>query len=169
MDEHLRAYKKWRHNKLWRILNRQRISFSKALRAITPEGRAKKGQANRRRMSRLRATCNDLTAQDWADILAEQQNKCAYCGREFSNQLPATQDHIVPVCQGGGLTRSNVRAACRPCNSSKGDREAPSRFHLHLYAPPSERLRMAAKKDMRATKRDMVNDRGEPDGNAQGK
>jgi 5-methylcytosine-specific restriction endonuclease McrA len=134
VDQHLHPFKKWRSEKLWRILNPQRIAFSKSLRAMTPEGREKKAQAHRRRISRVRATRNDLTAQDWADILAEQQHKCAYCGRKFSPQLPPTQDHIVPVSKGGGLTRSNVRGTCRPCNSSKGDREAPSRFHLYLCA-----------------------------------
>jgi 5-methylcytosine-specific restriction endonuclease McrA len=139
MDQHERAYKKWLNKKRWAILNRQRVAFSKALRALTPEGRAKKARASRRRMSSVQAACNDLTDQQWEEILAEQRHKCAYCGRKFSRHLPPTRDHIVPVSQGGGLTRSNVRAACLPCNSSKGDRNAPSPFHLHL----SVRLRDA--------------------------
>ena len=33
-----------------------------------------------------------------------------------------TTDHIVPVSQGGGNEVTNLQAACRSCNSRKGNR-----------------------------------------------
>lgn len=45
---------------------------------------------------------------------------CAYCG------APAdTVDHIVPLSRGGTDDPSNLRSACRACNTRKRDRPAP--------------------------------------------
>ena len=42
-------------------------------------------------------------------------NKCAYCG--ITGPLEA--DHVIPLSRGGTNWPSNIRPACRSCNSSK--------------------------------------------------
>jgi hypothetical protein len=44
------------------------------------------------------------------------EGKCAYCGERF---FPLTVDHIMPLSRGGTDSRSNLTAACWPCNSEK--------------------------------------------------
>jgi 5-methylcytosine-specific restriction endonuclease McrA len=50
--------------------------------------------------------------------LACADGRCYYCGLERK----LTQDHVVPLSKGGSHSKDNVVAACRSCNSSKGDR-----------------------------------------------
>lgn len=66
-----------------------------------------------------------LTLQEWREIIARYQSRCAYCQKKRL----LTKDHIVPISQGGFHTHINVIPACRSCNSRKGNRPA------HLYAP----------------------------------
>lgn len=47
---------------------------------------------------------------------------CAYCG---TTEGPFEVDHIIPRAKGGENTVENVTVACRRCNRSKKDREAP--------------------------------------------
>jgi 5-methylcytosine-specific restriction endonuclease McrA len=35
--------------------------------------------------------------------------------------LQITLDHVIPLTRGGAHTASNLRVACRSCNSSKGE------------------------------------------------
>lgn len=44
---------------------------------------------------------------------------CTYCGDENG---PFEVDHVVPVTRGGSNAPDNLCVACKPCNSSKGDR-----------------------------------------------
>jgi 5-methylcytosine-specific restriction endonuclease McrA len=48
--------------------------------------------------------------------------RCTYCGDEAG---PFEIDHIVPRIKGGENILENVTVACRRCNRSKKDREAP--------------------------------------------
>ena len=48
--------------------------------------------------------------------------RCSYCGDEAG---PFEIDHIIPRIKGGENTLENVTVACRRCNRSKKDREAP--------------------------------------------
>lgn len=65
---------------------------------------------------------NDLTLQQWQGILIVQENTCNGCFVMFDiNNLPQV-DHIIPISRGGGLTKENVQALCRSCNSSKSNK-----------------------------------------------
>lgn len=61
----------------------------------------------------------DVTPQQWKDKQAEFNNCCAYCKVTFSADNVATQDHIVPLIEGGNHTITNIVPACRSCNSKK--------------------------------------------------
>lgn len=47
---------------------------------------------------------------------------CQYCGARLFTNEEATIDHIIPVSLGGSNEDSNLRAACQPCNTTKGQR-----------------------------------------------
>jgi HNH endonuclease/AAA domain len=49
-------------------------------------------------------------------VLERDGYRCVYCGGPAT-----TADHIVPRSAGGTDSMDNLRAACRPCNSSRGD------------------------------------------------
>jgi hypothetical protein len=73
----------------------------------------------KRRQRRLARVDNDLTASQWADLVAAWGG-CAYC-QETS---PALQrDCITPVSRGGRYTLENVVPACSSCNASKHNSE----------------------------------------------
>ncbi|MCH9686784.1 MAG: HNH endonuclease [Deltaproteobacteria bacterium] len=60
--------------------------------------------------------------------------RCQYCGDAFA-AADLTLDHVVPRCQGGKTSWSNVVAACVRCNRRKG-RELPDEAGMPLLATP---------------------------------
>jgi len=85
-----------------------------------------------------------------AVLFRKQSGKCYYCkgemvlmGRDEKYQRGksyniATKDHVIPVCRGGGRG-DNIVAACKLCNSKKGDMSHDTYMHIaHLdrAAPP---------------------------------
>lgn len=75
-------------------------------------------QHNRRR-AREKGALGSFTAQQWHDLQAEYCWCCAYCG------LPTkklTVDHVIPLSKGGSNDISNLKPACKSCNSRKGSR-----------------------------------------------
>lgn len=69
--------------------------------------------------------------------LKAQKGRCKYCRAPLSHSK-ATADHMWPRCRGGAVVRSNIVAACAPCNAAKG-----SLSHIEFYrlidrrSPPS--------------------------------
>ena len=57
-----------------------------------------------------------ITTRGWEDLKKRVKNKCLVCCEE----LPLTQDHIVPVSKEGAHSIRNIQPLCRSCNSSKG-------------------------------------------------
>jgi 5-methylcytosine-specific restriction endonuclease McrA len=72
--------------------------------------------ANKRRAMEAAVAINNLTEQDWRNILATFDHRCAYCGRKMQR---LTMDHLTPISKGGNHTKSNIVPACRSCNSTK--------------------------------------------------
>jgi hypothetical protein len=112
------------HGKAWRAAdyaaNRETIRAErKAAYASSPAVRLRLKAGNRRRRARKRLVVSTLTADEWLDILDYFGHACAYCRR---TDRPLTQDHVIPIVDGGGHTAENVVPACLTCNCSKGDR-----------------------------------------------
>lgn len=63
-------------------------------------------------------------------VFARDGHRCQYCGTGAENL-----DHVVPRSRGGSHTWENVVAACRRCNTRKGDR-SPEEAGLSLAALP---------------------------------
>ncbi|MEE9299048.1 MAG: HNH endonuclease [Acidimicrobiia bacterium] len=63
-------------------------------------------------------------------VFARDRHRCQYCGRNAENL-----DHVVPRSRGGDHTWENVVAACRPCNTRKGNR-TPIEASMTLRAQP---------------------------------
>lgn len=72
--------------------------------------------AHKRRL--LERDAGFMTAEELEARLAEFDG-CAYCGR---SDVPMTVDHVVPLSKGGQHEWENVVAACKTCNSKKGNR-----------------------------------------------
>ena len=70
-----------------------------------------------RRARKRQAPVNDLTAAQWLEIQATQDHRCSYCGKRCKGKL--TQDHIIPLSNGGSHTLHNVIGACNTCNAKK--------------------------------------------------
>jgi 5-methylcytosine-specific restriction endonuclease McrA len=64
-------------------------------------------------------------------VFARDSHACQYCGSGAENL-----DHVLPRSRGGEHTWENVVAACRPCNTRKGDR-TPDEADMRLTAPPT--------------------------------
>lgn len=62
-------------------------------------------------------------------ILLLHGRRCRYCGKEAD-----TADHIIPTHQGGTDSASNLVAACRRCNCSKGKYRLPEEIERELLA-----------------------------------
>lgn len=62
-----------------------------------------------------RGSGDDLTFEQWQEILEKYDHRCVYCGAPDAK----TMDHVVSLKNGGLHTASNVKPACRVCNSKK--------------------------------------------------
>ena len=123
-----RAYAKayyWRnrdreHERMrkWRAANLDKhAQYSRNWRAANPK---KERELGRRREARKR---HALTIPFTIDQLAARLSMfrgCWMCGGAGD-----TVDHVIPLAAGGPHCLSNLRPACRSCNSSKGDRWWP--------------------------------------------
>jgi 5-methylcytosine-specific restriction endonuclease McrA len=56
------------------------------------------------------------------NVLLRDRYRCQYCGKEFPPNF-LTLDHVLPVSQGGKTQWDNVVAACKTCNTKKGNRK----------------------------------------------
>lgn len=83
----------------------------------SPSTRARYAKRRRRRVA---LADNDLSAAEWADLVAAWGGACAYCG------APSTalqRDCVLPISRGGRYTLDNVVPACASCNASKHNDE----------------------------------------------
>lgn len=113
--------------KQWYQQNNKRERLRVLSYSRTPAGKATQARANHRRRLLNKQIPATLTADEWQGILEQQGYRCVACGVEFSEVVPPTRDHVIPVTKGGALTVDNCQALCKSCNSSKRDKETDYR------------------------------------------
>lgn len=86
--------------------------------------------ASQRRKARLLELPHTLTIEEWNECLNFFDYKCAYCG---NHDTPMTQEHVIPVINGGGYVVENIIPACQSCNSSKGGKSLEEWFLNYKY------------------------------------
>ncbi len=111
------------HQDTNRVYQREyRAAHSSELRAWRRANKDRLNTHTNNRRALRNSLGNDLTREQWSAIKAVYRHCCAYCHRK----APLTQDHVIPLSKGGATTASNIVPACKPCNSAKRDREAPT-------------------------------------------
>ncbi len=91
-------------------------------------------------------------------VFYRDQWHCRYCLRHLTPES-ATIDHVIPRSKGGPTQKSNLVAACRPCNAQKKDQtleEAGMTLHMLPAVLPLRATIRWAVKDRRETVRRVV-------------
>lgn len=70
------------------------------------------------------------------NVYLRDEWQCQYCAQHFRTH-ELTFDHVIPRSKGGKTNWENIVAACRPCNSFKGDK-MPSAISMHPIKTPIE-------------------------------
>lgn len=115
-EYHREAARNWYHN------NKELSRYNTNQWRKTPTGKLCVLRDNERRRLGNKDLNNTLSIKDIEYLLVFQNNECANCGREFSEYLKFTVDHIIPLSKGGSLVKENVQLLCRSCNSSKNNK-----------------------------------------------
>lgn len=112
--EQLAAAKQWRRDNLerrrlyiqeWNKKNRKKVrAYQKAYKI------------------RRYGTNPELTERGWQILLSVFRGCCAYCKRKLSK---LEQDHVLALSRKGRHAIGNVVPACRSCNATKGQGDAP--------------------------------------------
>lgn len=116
--------------KSYYLNNRDQLLDKQKTYAKTENGKLSKAKDRHRRRSMQSKLINDLTVQEKNIILFLQNYKCINCNEYFDKFKP-TIDHIMPLINGGGLSKNNVQMLCLSCNSMKGAKEIDYRSDIH--------------------------------------
>ena len=114
--------KRGKYTKRWGENNPERLKeYAKQWRK-TENGKASIQRGQFKRHAIEKEIINTLTANEWADILEQHNNRCAYCGVEFGFFNRPEREHVMPISKGGNNTKENVVPACRSCNAKKNNK-----------------------------------------------
>ena len=121
------------YNKLWRARNLERsrayhrayyAAHSEELMAYTVDWTRRNRDKQRASKARRRTAQNGadgaMTAAELASLIVLQGGLCFYCETEIVGRYSV--DHFIPLSRGGSNWISNIRLACRSCNSRKHDK-----------------------------------------------
>jgi 5-methylcytosine-specific restriction endonuclease McrA len=70
------------------------------------------------------------------NVFLRDEWRCQYCAQHFRTH-ELTFDHVIPRSKGGRTSWDNIVAACRPCNSYKGNK-MPTKCGMHPIKAPIE-------------------------------
>lgn len=103
-------------HKVWRERNRERIAL---IRRQWQQNNLQKHADRQQRRRAWKRNCPVIESVSRAEIIARDGTACYLCGRVL-NVNEVTLDHVHPLSRSGSHTTSNIRIACRSCNSRKG-------------------------------------------------
>jgi 5-methylcytosine-specific restriction endonuclease McrA len=101
--------------KAWAKRNAEKVATQRRDRSKAPKYQAANRNNRRTRRARMKGVFADLTTEQWREIKASYNQRCAYC----HERKPLTQDHVIPISKGGPHSAWNIVPACRSCNSRK--------------------------------------------------
>lgn len=82
-----------------------------------------------------------IKAKQRAHVYERDGWRCQYCGVHILSREQATVDHVIPSSLGGSHANTNLRTACKSCNSTKSDRSVEwLRLFLALAKTPYARI-----------------------------
>jgi hypothetical protein len=67
-------------------------------------------------------------------LFGRDRHVCAYCGARFA-ATELEMEHVIPRCQGGPFSWTNLVSACRVCNDRKADK-TPEQARMPLLHVP---------------------------------
>lgn len=88
--------------------------------------------ASWRRQQNLKVAGGKHGREEIRGILALQEGRCIYCNAAFTHEHLPSEDHLLPVSEGGSDSAHNIVLACRGCNSSRGN--IPFRTYCKLLS-----------------------------------
>ena len=71
---------------------------------------------------RRRLLQGSFSFKEWEELLKNCKYICGMCNKKFTNENPATIDHIIPVSKGGLNVIENIQPLHGVCNSRKGQK-----------------------------------------------
>lgn len=123
VKEKYNRYVEKNHEKLLRIRKsyREKPEFKEKVKEYKQSEKYK--QLNKRykhtRRTNEKNSISTLSLAQWNECLEHFNHSCCYCG---GSKEKITQDHFIPVSEGGEYTVKNIVPACGPCNFSKNNR-----------------------------------------------
>lgn len=109
--EHLRQYQRERYRANPAIFIQRSLTYKRTHPDVVK-------MIDRRRRVRRAFALGWHTAADWEQVKALYGNRCWLC----SSAGKLTEDHIVPLSNGGTNDIDNIAPLCGSCNSSKGNK-----------------------------------------------
>lgn len=86
------------------------------------------------RQAKTRGGNGTFSISDVQAMHDRQLGSCAGCARSFSDVLPPTIDHVMPLSRGGSNFPENLQLMCKSCNDSKGARTMDEWLDSYLEA-----------------------------------
>jgi hypothetical protein len=110
-----RFHRGWSVEQAFTIPARKKIGKAQRVVKVRVKGELTRSVFNGYYKHLYRGPGDDLTFEEWQEILGKYDHRCAYCGAPDAK----TMDHVISIKNGGFHTASNVVPACKSCNSSK--------------------------------------------------
>jgi len=92
---------------------------------------------SRRHYAKKRGATGSHTLEEFLEVCEQYSWRCFYCGCQLDRST-VTEDHVVPVSEGGTDNIDNIVPACRSCNSRKGDKSLEEFLALYGIRPWGE-------------------------------
>jgi len=130
-----RYHEKMRTDPVWKESEKIRLAklHSPAKKAKWRKNNPDKHNATcaRHRAKKCSAPGDGLSGEQRKQLIDDAKGICSYCGKFYKH---LTLDHVIPLDHGGAHDISNLRVACRSCNSSKG-----TKILYEEWTPPKDR------------------------------